>query len=130
MCIAILVVAAGANPALISKGIDKTAEALAHELNIMSKGNKARNNPEAGSMISEAMNKVGKSGVVGAVEEGIVIGGGCTFLGLADKVDHIKDTLENVEEKVSKTFVSFERFAYLWTAFFNCSLDYRLEQTS
>ena len=66
----------------------------------------------------------------GAVEEGIVIGGGCTFLGLADKVDHIKDTLENVEEKVSKTFVSFERFAYLWTAFFNCSLDYRLEQTS
>ena len=62
-------VAAGANPALISKGIDKTAEALAHELNIMSKGNKARNNPEAGSMISEAMNKVGKSGVV-VIDEG------------------------------------------------------------
>ncbi|KAG2272092.1 hypothetical protein Bca52824_066647 [Brassica carinata] len=100
-----VVVAAGANPALISKGIDKTAEALAHELNIMSKGNKARNNPEAGSMISEAMNKVGKSGVVGAVEEGIVIGGGCTFLGLADKVDHIKDTLENVEEKVGADIV-------------------------
>ncbi|CAF1934964.1 hypothetical protein Bca4012_074374 [Brassica carinata] len=71
----------------------------------MSKGNKARNNPEAGSMISEAMNKVGKSGVVGAVEEGIVIGGGCTFLGLADKVDHIKDTLENVEEKVGADIV-------------------------
>jgi chaperonin GroEL len=36
-----------------------------------------------------------------AVEEGIVVGGGCTLLRLASKVDAIKDTLANDEEKVS-----------------------------
>ncbi|MCI21662.1 ruBisCO large subunit-binding protein subunit beta, partial [Trifolium medium] len=35
-----------------------------------------------------------------AVEEGIVVGGGCTLLRLASKVDAIKDTLANDEEKV------------------------------
>ncbi|THU55361.1 hypothetical protein C4D60_Mb11t05750 [Musa balbisiana] len=35
-----------------------------------------------------------------AVEEGIVVGGGCTLLGLASKVDAIKETLENDEQKV------------------------------
>lgn len=35
-----------------------------------------------------------------AVEEGIVVGGGCTLLRLASKVDAIKETLENDEEKV------------------------------
>ena len=35
-----------------------------------------------------------------AVEEGIVVGGGCTLLRLASKVDPIKDTLENDEQKV------------------------------
>jgi hypothetical protein len=35
-----------------------------------------------------------------AVEEGIVIGGGCTLLKLAAKVDAIKDTLSNEEQKV------------------------------
>jgi chaperonin GroEL len=34
------------------------------------------------------------------VEEGIVVGGGCTLLRLAAKVDAIKDTLENDEQKV------------------------------
>ena len=34
-----------------------------------------------------------------AVEEGIVIGGGCTFLKLAQKVEAIKETLENDEQK-------------------------------
>jgi hypothetical protein len=34
------------------------------------------------------------------VEEGIVIGGGCTFLKLAQKVDAIKETLDNDEQKV------------------------------
>ncbi|PQP93104.1 ruBisCO large subunit-binding protein subunit beta chloroplastic [Prunus yedoensis var. nudiflora] len=34
-----------------------------------------------------------------AVEEGIVVGGGCTLLRLASKVDAIKDTLDNDEEK-------------------------------
>ena len=36
-----------------------------------------------------------------AVEEGIVVGGGCTLLRLASKVDAIKEGLENDEEKVS-----------------------------
>lgn len=35
-----------------------------------------------------------------AVEEGIVVGGGCTLLRLASKVDAIKETFENDEEKV------------------------------
>ena len=35
-----------------------------------------------------------------AVEEGIVVGGGCTLLRLASKVDAIKASLENEEEKV------------------------------
>ena len=34
------------------------------------------------------------------MEEGIVIGGGCTFLKLAQKVDEVKNTLENDEQKV------------------------------
>lgn len=37
-----------------------------------------------------------------AVEEGIVIGGGCTLLKLAAKVDSIKDTLSNEEQKVRR----------------------------
>jgi chaperonin GroEL (HSP60 family) len=37
-----------------------------------------------------------------AVEEGIVVGGGCTLLRLAAKVDAIKDTLDNDEQKVKK----------------------------
>lgn len=38
-----------------------------------------------------------------AVEEGIVVGGGCTLLRLASKVDSIKETLENEEQKVSNS---------------------------
>ncbi|MFQ6646658.1 hypothetical protein Gotur_020289 [Gossypium turneri] len=37
-----------------------------------------------------------------AVEEGIVVGGGCTLLRLASKVDAIKDSLDNDEEKVNR----------------------------
>jgi hypothetical protein len=37
-----------------------------------------------------------------AVEEGIVVGGGCTLLRLAAKVDAIKENLENDEQKVRK----------------------------
>ncbi|XP_042014980.1 ruBisCO large subunit-binding protein subunit beta, chloroplastic-like [Salvia splendens] len=40
-----------------------------------------------------------------AVEEGIVVGGGCTLLRLASKVDAIKETLDNVEEKVGADIV-------------------------
>ncbi|KAI6685644.1 hypothetical protein NL676_031557 [Syzygium grande] len=40
-----------------------------------------------------------------AVDEGIVVGGGCTLLRLASKVDAIKDTLDNDEEKVGADIV-------------------------
>ncbi|GMH38191.1 hypothetical protein BSKO_06075 [Bryopsis sp. KO-2023] len=40
-----------------------------------------------------------------AVEEGIVVGGGCTLLRLADKVDEIKETLDNEEQKVGANIV-------------------------
>ena len=42
------------------------------------------------------------SALQAAVEEGIVIGGGCTFLKLTQKVDDIKVTLENDEQRVSQ----------------------------
>ncbi|KAL0743747.1 hypothetical protein Bca4012_085260 [Brassica carinata] len=61
------VVAAGANPVSITKGIEKTEKALVHEINLMSKA--GNNDPEAGSLIAEAMSKVGKNGVV-VIDEG------------------------------------------------------------
>lgn len=74
------VVAAGANPIQITKGIEKTAKALVSELKLMSKevedseladvaAVSAGNNYEIGNMIAEAMGKVGRKGVV-TLEEG------------------------------------------------------------
>jgi chaperonin GroEL len=74
------VVAAGANPVLITRGIEKTAKALVTELKKMSKevedseladvaAVSAGNNDEIGNMIAEAMSKVGRKGVV-TLEEG------------------------------------------------------------
>ncbi|XP_064997431.1 ruBisCO large subunit-binding protein subunit beta, chloroplastic-like [Musa acuminata AAA Group] len=74
------VVAAGANPVQITRGIEKTAKALVTELEKMSKevedseladvaAVSAGNNYEIGNMIAEAMNKVGRKGVV-TLEEG------------------------------------------------------------
>ncbi|KAF5184454.1 60 kDa chaperonin [Thalictrum thalictroides] len=74
------VVAAGANPVQITRGIEKTAKALVAELKLMSKevedseladvaAVSAGNNYEVGSMIAEAMSKVGRKGVV-TLEEG------------------------------------------------------------
>ena len=40
-----------------------------------------------------------------AVEEGIVIGGGCTLLKLAAAVDEIKDTLDNDEQKLGADII-------------------------
>lgn len=40
-----------------------------------------------------------------AVEEGIVVGGGCTLLRLSAKVDAIKETLENDEQKLGADIV-------------------------
>ncbi|KAH9625017.1 hypothetical protein KSS87_008085 [Heliosperma pusillum] len=74
------VVAAGANPVLITRGIEKTTKALVAELKAMSKevedseladvaAVSAGNNYEIGNMIAEAMSKVGRKGVV-TLEEG------------------------------------------------------------
>uniref|UniRef100_A0A0D6R256 RuBisCO large subunit-binding protein subunit beta, chloroplastic n=1 Tax=Araucaria cunninghamii TaxID=56994 RepID=A0A0D6R256_ARACU len=74
------VVAAGANPIQITRGIDKTAKALVSELKKLSKevedseladvaAVSAGNNYEIGNMIAEAMSKVGRKGVV-TLEEG------------------------------------------------------------
>jgi len=68
-------VAAGANPVQITRGIEKTAKALVEELRKLSKevedseladvaAVSAGNNYEIGNMIAEAMNKVGRKGVV------------------------------------------------------------------
>ncbi|XP_071692000.1 ruBisCO large subunit-binding protein subunit beta, chloroplastic-like [Rutidosis leptorrhynchoides] len=74
------VVAAGANPIQITRGIEKTTRALVEELKRMSKevedseladvaAVSAGNNIEVGNMIAEAMSKVGRKGVV-TLEEG------------------------------------------------------------
>ncbi|KAK9142079.1 hypothetical protein Syun_011479 [Stephania yunnanensis] len=74
------VVAAGANPVQITRGIEKTAKALVTELKSMSKevedseladvaAVSAGNNYEVGNMIAEALSKVGRKGVV-TLEEG------------------------------------------------------------
>lgn len=74
------VVAAGANPIQITRGIEKTIKSLVAELKLMSKevedseladvaAVSAGNNPEVGQMIAEAMSKVGRKGVV-TLEEG------------------------------------------------------------
>lgn len=74
-------VTSGANPTELKRGIDKAAEAIAEEIQKMATpcnsaadiGNvasiSANNDPEVGKIISEAMEKVGKDGVV-TVEEG------------------------------------------------------------
>ncbi|KAL6576675.1 hypothetical protein OROMI_010951 [Orobanche minor] len=74
------VVAAGANPVLITRGIEKTTKALVSELKSISKevedseladvaAVSAGNNYEVGNMIAEALSKVGRKGVV-TLEEG------------------------------------------------------------
>ncbi|KAJ8747736.1 hypothetical protein K2173_014511 [Erythroxylum novogranatense] len=74
------VVAAGANPVLITRGIEKTSKALVTELRSMSKevedceladvaAVSAGNSYEVGNMIAEALSKVGRKGVV-TLEEG------------------------------------------------------------
>ncbi len=74
-------VTAGANPMTLKRGVDLAVEAIVKELQKMSLkvvGKKeisqvgaiaANNDPEVGTMIAEAMEKVGKDGVI-TVEEG------------------------------------------------------------
>jgi chaperonin GroEL len=72
-------VTAGANPTLIKKGIDKAVESVIGELKKMSRevsgemiaqvgAISANNDPSIGKIIAEAMDKVGKDGVI-TVEE-------------------------------------------------------------
>ena len=73
-------VTAGANPMALQRGIDRAVEKVVEELKKMSKSTKdkkeiaqvatiaANNDPAIGSLIAEAMEKVGKDGVV-TVEE-------------------------------------------------------------
>src|SRR5213593_3421649 len=73
-------VTAGANPMELKRGIDKAVEAVVEELKRLSKatsGKKeiaqvgsisANNDPEIGNLIADAMDKVGKDGVI-TVEE-------------------------------------------------------------
>ncbi|KAG9141109.1 hypothetical protein Leryth_001616 [Lithospermum erythrorhizon] len=74
------VVAAGANPIQITRGIERTTKSLVAELKLMSKevedseladvaAVSAGNNYEIGNMIADAMSKVGRKGVV-TLEEG------------------------------------------------------------
>ncbi len=73
-------IVAGANPALVKRGIDKTVEKAVKELKTISRAVKedeianvaaisANNDMEIGKIIAEAMKKVGKDGVI-TVEEG------------------------------------------------------------
>ena len=69
------VVAAGANPVQITRGMDKTLQALVKELKLLSKDVEdgelvnvasvsAGGNLEVGQMIAEAMGAVGRNGVI------------------------------------------------------------------
>ncbi|HET6780849.1 MAG TPA: chaperonin GroEL [bacterium] len=73
-------VAAGSNPMLLKRGIDKAVEAVVEELKKISisvEGKRdiahvagvAANDPEVGDIIADAMDKVGKDGVI-TIEEG------------------------------------------------------------
>ncbi len=74
-------ITAGANPIEVKRGMDKAAEAIVEELKKISKEVKdkkeieqvatisANNDPNIGKLIAEAMDKVGKDGVI-TVEEG------------------------------------------------------------
>lgn len=42
-----------------------------------------------------------------AIEEGVVVGGGCALLRLSTKVDGIKESLDNEEQKVEGMSFSF-----------------------
>jgi chaperonin GroEL (HSP60 family) len=50
-------------------------------------------------VISTTFN-IGLCGLQAAIEEGVVVGGGCSLLRLSSKVDEIKAVLVNEEQKV------------------------------
>lgn len=54
-----------------------------------------------------------------AIEEGVVVGGGCCLLRLSEKVDVIKELLDNEEQKVpfvSSSFKVVHMFKYFNSA--------------
>lgn len=57
------------------------------------------------------------------MEEGIVVGGGCTLLRLASKVDAIKETLANDEEKVSPEELQSRKRNLCYNAILQSSLS-------
>jgi chaperonin GroEL len=73
-------VAAGANPMVLKRGIDKSVETLVKALSVLASpvntSNEikqiatisANNDPEIGSLIAEAMDKVGKDGIITVAE--------------------------------------------------------------
>ncbi|MEW5706385.1 MAG: chaperonin GroEL [Actinomycetota bacterium] len=78
------IVAAGSNPMFIKKGIDKAVEAAVNEIKNLSKSIDTKEeiasvasisaaDPEIGNLIADAMDKVGKDGVI-TVEESQTIG--------------------------------------------------------
>jgi len=74
------IVTAGANPMSVKHGIEKAVEAVCNELNNLAKPVKtqeevkqiacisANNDPEIGAIIAEAMEKVGKDGIITVAE--------------------------------------------------------------
>ncbi|XP_021804984.1 ruBisCO large subunit-binding protein subunit beta, chloroplastic-like, partial [Prunus avium] len=57
------------------------------------------------------------------VEEGIVVGGGCTLLRLASKVDAIKDTLDNDEEKTESSIKEMTDLCLIEVVGYNKELE-------
>ncbi|KAF2595209.1 hypothetical protein F2Q70_00042997 [Brassica cretica] len=118
----IQVVAAGANSVLITRGIEKTAKALVAELKKMSKevedseladvaAVSAGNNEQSGQERCGDTWRTVKCILIrmsiirqAAVEEGIVVGGGCTLLRLASKVgaDIVKRSLSYPLKLIAK----------------------------
>ncbi|KAL0717133.1 hypothetical protein Bca4012_066455 [Brassica carinata] len=101
------VVAAGANPVLITRGIEKTAKALVHELKLMSKevedseladvaAVSVSNNPEVGNMIAEAMSKVGRKDS----EKMSVEYDNCKLLLVDKKVTNARDLVGVLEDAI------------------------------
>lgn len=59
-----------------------------------------------------------------ASEEGVVVGGGCCLLRLSSKVDAIKETLDNEDQKVNNLDCSYSVLSFLNWLFYIKSIGY------
>lgn len=50
-----------------------------------------------------------------AIEEGVVVGGGCTLLRLSLKIDEIKEQLDNEEQQVQNAAFTFPVPMFIFT---------------